>query len=326
MTRSRIDKLQLLWSLHQQKIDWEELQRVEELSAQEPWTSNSNRRAELRNWDGNIIGMRHVPGVRRTPNSDDDGVLYMAPSLPDQNRAELAKDRHLRSEQSGMRQHYGQRGREVNLALPPLLRTCFVFCVTAWNPKGRTQTFENNLKAHSLLAADIKLLKQGKLPRGEESEFHARPQAIWEYFSWNLQQGWRFEGFCVAYLQPFAKKGREAAVFLGRRYGQSEITEYEPLPCEFHGDNGRIKRKIVPCSETLNLDFRRVMKIQDEEKRVSDPQTLSPRSVTSATHAPSAPQPDRPQAQPLNPLGVGGQGFRDVMIIERVAAPLWPSN
>ena len=31
----------------------------------------------------------------------------MAPSLPDQNRAELAKDRHLRSESSGIQQHYG---------------------------------------------------------------------------------------------------------------------------------------------------------------------------------------------------------------------------
>mmetsp|Transcript_43785 Transcript_43785/g.103065 ORF Transcript_43785/g.103065 Transcript_43785/m.103065 type:complete len:304 (-) Transcript_43785:354-1265(-) len=230
-------------------------------------------------WDGTVYGMVDMPGCEAAQLGDEkhENVLYFAPSVGEEDRRKLAGQRHLRVSEPNNRpardwrnalgevNSARERGNNeraetpkaapVGLPLPPLLRTCSVFFVSAWNPKGRTRHMEDNLKATSLLRKDLAALKNGELKakawpsKSNDLDILTasapKPQAIWEGFDWNLAQGWRVEGFCLAYTKPFAAQGREAVMALARKHGQNMVVEYEPLPCEFQGDPGRMTRRGV---------------------------------------------------------------------------------
>mmetsp|Transcript_4293 Transcript_4293/g.8294 ORF Transcript_4293/g.8294 Transcript_4293/m.8294 type:complete len:312 (+) Transcript_4293:63-998(+) len=236
-------------------------------------------------WDGTVYGMVNLPGCEAVQLGDEkhENILFFAPTLGgDTDREKLATQRHLRPAESnnppardwrnilGELNSTRERGNNersaarqkpktaVGLPLPPLLRTCHVFFVSAWNPKGRTRRMEDNLKATSLLRQDIAALQRGELTapswptktvEGNSDIFSSAsaltPQSMWDGFDWNLEHGWRAEGFCVAYQKPFAARGREAVMALARKHGQNFVVEYEPLPCEFQGDPGRMARSTI---------------------------------------------------------------------------------
>mmetsp|Transcript_27539 Transcript_27539/g.56442 ORF Transcript_27539/g.56442 Transcript_27539/m.56442 type:complete len:312 (-) Transcript_27539:219-1154(-) len=233
-------------------------------------------------WDGTVYGMTGVTGFPSSQSADEkhSNTLFLAPSLTNESRHKLTKHRHLRTAETrplhnwrnvmGEANSVRETAREpskakASLPLPPLLRTCHVFCFTAWNPRGRTRHMEDNLKASSLLKKDIAALTKGELNaplwvgKKVKSDIVAAPppkipppMSVWQGFDWNLEQGWRAEGFCLAYLKPFAEQGRAAVMALAAKYGQTSVVEYVPLPCEYQGDPGRLTRHVIPLDLRSN--------------------------------------------------------------------------
>ena len=89
-----------------------------------------------------------------------------------------------------------------------------VLALTAFDPPGTTRDRSSNAAANDLLWKDIKQLS---LP----------PSCAWRSFGFDLEEGWREDGFCLAFDAARADAGRKAVVELARAHAQGAIFEYE---------------------------------------------------------------------------------------------------
>ena len=98
--------------------------------------------------------------------------------------------------------------------LPFLLRTHVSFALTAFDPPGETRTLEQNAAANAELWAAIRELKP-------------EPAAVWPTWGYNLKEGWREDGFCLAYPVEVdsvrEKEGRFGVNFAGLETGLAEV-------------------------------------------------------------------------------------------------------
>jgi len=106
-------------------------------------------------------------------------------------------------------------------AMPAALCQHTVFALTAFDPPGVSRTLSENTEANGLLWQRL----AGVSPR---------PQFVWRAFGVHVAEGWREDGFCVAYdavsdgaVQRVAA-AREVIVGIARQFGQGAIFEYEP--------------------------------------------------------------------------------------------------
>ncbi len=139
-------------------------------------------------WSAAFDGMIDVPGAGAV--SSPEGVFYMAPA------------------EAGI----GRRGVEW---VPPPFREGPVFSLTGYNPMGETHPHEANERANRKLSADIALLEA------------PRPRAWWHSFGFSAGEGWRENGFSIAYRRADADAARASVLGLARRYRQAAIYEYE---------------------------------------------------------------------------------------------------
>jgi hypothetical protein len=104
-------------------------------------------------------------------------------------------------------------------ALPPLLRQHVVYALTAFDPPGESRTLQENAAANGRLWQRILAL-------------HPAPSRVWPAWGYNLAEGWREDGFCLAYpIEEVARTpsySREAVLTLAKEFGQGAIFEYRP--------------------------------------------------------------------------------------------------
>eukprot|EP00315_Gephyrocapsa_oceanica_P055948 CAMPEP_0185489198 /NCGR_PEP_ID=MMETSP1366-20130426/12971_1 /TAXON_ID=38817 /ORGANISM="Gephyrocapsa oceanica, Strain RCC1303" /LENGTH=214 /DNA_ID=CAMNT_0028097757 /DNA_START=1 /DNA_END=645 /DNA_ORIENTATION=- len=105
-------------------------------------------------------------------------------------------------------------------ALPsPPFGNHVIFALTAFDPPGVERTLEENTAAN------------GDLHRGI-LELAPPPRHVWPTWGYNLDEGWREDGFSLAYPLSQTDEGRTAVVALACRFGQGAIFEYAPGPEE----------------------------------------------------------------------------------------------
>ena len=119
----------------------------------------------------------------------------------------------------------------ANKEIPPLpeaVRGAVLFGLTSWNPGGQDAPMEQNLSSYRSIQADLLALK---------------PSCMWQSFGFDLQ-GYRENGFTVAFPAEAAESSRSAVVEIAKKYGQGAIYEFraaEPI------SEGRIVRSTVPA-------------------------------------------------------------------------------
>ena len=69
------------------------------------------------------------------------------------------------------------------------------------------------------------------------------PTAVWHSFGFNLAEGWREDGFSVAYRAEHANAGRKEIMRLANKYRQAAIYSYRV------DREGRLVRSVVWCDE-----------------------------------------------------------------------------
>jgi len=123
-------------------------------------------------------------------------------------------------------------------ALPPLLREHVVFALTAFDPPGESLTLPENAAANGRLWKRILAL-------------HPAPSAVWPAWGYNLAEGWREDGFCLAYpIEEVARTPslREAVVNLAKEFRQGAIFQYYPDAGEGEGSiASSMSRTTVPA-------------------------------------------------------------------------------
>ena len=97
--------------------------------------------------------------------------------------------------------------------LPAVLREHAVMALTAFDPPGTTREREANAAANARLWADIL-----QLPTA--------PACAWRSFGFDADEGWREDGFCLAFDSAHIPAARHAVLELARRHDQGAIFEY----------------------------------------------------------------------------------------------------
>jgi hypothetical protein len=107
------------------------------------------------------------------------------------------------------------------LPLPPLMQTHVVFALTAFNPPGVERTLEQNSAANARLWASLR------------DELSPAPRVIWPSWGFHREEGWREDGFALAYPMDIYRRreqmldararAREAVLRLAARYEQGAI-------------------------------------------------------------------------------------------------------
>lgn len=132
--------------------------------------------------------MVDVPGAQAL--SSQDGVLYLVPS-----------------------QGAASPGSATGTAWPPCFRDGIVLSLTGFNPRGKDAPEDANLAANVELHLELKQLQPP-------------PTALWRSFEFHPVEGWREEGFSVAYADENADAGRRRILQLARQYEQAAIYSY----------------------------------------------------------------------------------------------------
>lgn len=131
--------------------------------------------------------MIDVPGAEKLSSSD--GVLYLAP-MPTGSKAPAPKTEWPRVFSKGV-----------------------VFSLTAWNPEGVDAPAAYNEEANKRLETDI-------------SELRVEPRAWWHSFGFNEREGWREEGFSVAFATEERLFARQAMLKLAKKHRQAALYAY----------------------------------------------------------------------------------------------------
>lgn len=88
-----------------------------------------------------------------------------------------------------------------------------MLALTAFDPPGTTRDRESNAAANGQLWQDIL-----RLP--------VAPALAWRSFGFDIKEGWREDGFCLAFDKAEADAGRTAVLSMARRHKQGAIFEY----------------------------------------------------------------------------------------------------
>ena len=115
---------------------------------------------------------------------------------------------------------------------PPPFENGAVFSLTAYNPMGRDAPEAQNVAANRRLHAEL-------------GDLSPAPAARWHSFGFNAKEGWREDGFSVAFAAADAERGRAAVLALARKYEQAAIYEYGVR-------DGRLYRTVVWCDGRPN--------------------------------------------------------------------------
>ena len=99
------------------------------------------------------------------------------------------------------------------IAWPRIFSKSTIFSLTASNPMGVEVPAAQNLAANARLEEDIKNLRQ-------------EPRAWWYSFGFNAAEGWRENGFSIAYAHDERVYGRVAVLKLARKYRQKAVYAY----------------------------------------------------------------------------------------------------
>ena len=164
-------------------------------------------------WATAIDGMLDVPGAKNV--SSVDGVLYLAP-LPDDKKP------------------------APKVEWPRVFAKGVVFSLTAWNPMGEEAPPEYNEAANKRLEEDIK-------------ELRIEPRAWWHSFGFNEREGWREEGFSIAFAREERVFAREAMLKLAKRHRQAALYAYA-------FEEGTVVREVVW------VDYRKHKELSTKER------------------------------------------------------------
>ena len=110
-----------------------------------------------------------------------------------------------------------ERPSESGGALPEILCTHVLFCMTAFDPPGEKRTLDENAAANARMWTDIKAMEQ------------PAPVHVWPTWGYNLAEGWREDGFCLAFSiadDDQMDAARDAVVSIAASFGQGAVFEY----------------------------------------------------------------------------------------------------
>mmetsp|Transcript_6510 Transcript_6510/g.20325 ORF Transcript_6510/g.20325 Transcript_6510/m.20325 type:complete len:227 (+) Transcript_6510:3-683(+) len=96
---------------------------------------------------------------------------------------------------------------------PKLISKSVIYSFTAWNPHGQTASDAANKAANARLEADIDNLR-------------LKPRATWRCFGFNVKEGWREEGFSLAYDPAERRFALNEVMRLASRYRQAAVYMY----------------------------------------------------------------------------------------------------
>lgn len=133
------------------------------------------------------------------------------------------------------------------LEWPRLFSKGVVFSLTASNPMGADASPAYNAAANERLQKDI-------------DEMKIEPRATWRSFGFNAQEGWREEGFSLAYAREervyarqavlkLAKKHRQAAVYYYSYEGDTVVREVIWVDARKHREHGVPGERLVVLRE-----------------------------------------------------------------------------
>lgn len=119
--------------------------------------------------------------------------------------------------------------------LPAVLRQYTVMALTAFDPPGTMRERDANAAANARLWADIM-----QLPTA--------PSCAWRSFGFDNDEGWREDGFCLAFDDARMPAARHAVLELARRHDQGAIFEYyyDTRECRL------MRRTLGACLEMLD--------------------------------------------------------------------------
>lgn len=119
---------------------------------------------------------------------------------------------------------------------PMVFSTGVVFSVTGHNPMGVDAPAAANREANLRLEADVRKLRP-------------IPRVWWRSFGFNIQEGWREDGFSLAYGTGEQALAKAAVLRLAQNYKQAAIYAYTHK-------NGVLFREIVWCDKEKREDNR----------------------------------------------------------------------
>ena len=112
---------------------------------------------------------------------------------------------------------------------PRIFAKSTVFALTGSNPMGKEASAAANEYANERLQQDIERLRP-------------EPRAWWHSFGFHSGEGWRENGFCVAYANEERVFGRMAVLKLARKYRQKAVYAYSY-------QDGHIVREVLLVGE-----------------------------------------------------------------------------
>jgi hypothetical protein len=170
-------------------------------------------------WSAALEGMIDVPGASGL--SSPEGVMYLAPVsvLPPREGAAAAGEWPA-----------------------SFADGCGVFSLTAHNPMGTTAPPDANDRADEALGRDVLALARGDGASGPGPGSAARvprPRAWWRSFGFHEGEGWREDGYTLAFEPGDRDAGRAAVLGLAREYQQAAVYEYARV------SSGLVTREVV---------------------------------------------------------------------------------
>lgn len=108
---------------------------------------------------------------------------------------------------------------------PRIFQKSTVFALTGCNPMGVDAPAAANREANERLEQDIQ-------------ELRPEPRAWWNSYGFNAEEGWREDGFCVAYANEERVYARMAVLKLARKYQQKAIYAYSY-------QDGQVVREVI---------------------------------------------------------------------------------
>ena len=156
-------------------------------------------------WATAIDGMMDVPGCEQL--SSPDGILFMAPKASVEAPGSNSEKKGWFSSKSAAKED------EKKPAWPRIFSKSVVFSMTAWNPMGKDAPLQQNVYRNQKLEKELDRLKP-------------EPRAIWHSYGFNAQEGWREDGFSIAYAHEERIYGKVAILKLARKYEQLAVYMY----------------------------------------------------------------------------------------------------
>eukprot|EP00930_Biecheleria_cincta_P061151 TRINITY_DN46716_c0_g1_i1.p1 TRINITY_DN46716_c0_g1~~TRINITY_DN46716_c0_g1_i1.p1 ORF type:complete len:236 (-),score=47.10 TRINITY_DN46716_c0_g1_i1:125-832(-) len=153
-------------------------------------------------WGEAIDGMIDVPGAQELQSAER--VLYLAPE--------------------------STAGPHSPAVWPEIFVKGVIFSLTASNPMGKDAPAAVNRKANGELEEDIKSMFEG--------QFAVTPTTWWRSFGFNVQEGWREDGFSIAFSNKEQIAGRTMVLHLAQKYDQAAIYQ-------FRFEDGTVVREVV---------------------------------------------------------------------------------